>query len=101
MSIELPEAKILANQMNKELKGKSIKSCSLRDCDKLQKIGFMNRDSKSIDQLVNRAVVSVTSRGNSIRVRLDQEMNIILNPEYGGEIFYHSSESTVSREISR
>jgi formamidopyrimidine-DNA glycosylase len=99
MSIELPEAKILADQMNKELKGKRIKSYLLRDCGKLQKIGFINRDNKSFDQLVNREVESVISRGNSIRVKLDGGMNMILNPEYGGEIFYHSSEATVPEKF--
>ena len=95
MSIELPEAKILADQMNKELKGKRIKSYSLRDCEKLQRIGFMNIDSKSFDQLVDRVVESVTSRGNCMRVKLDEAMNMILSPEYGGEIFYRSGEGTV------
>jgi formamidopyrimidine-DNA glycosylase len=99
MSIELPEAKILADQMNKELRGKRIKSYRLRDCGKLQKIGFINRDSKSFDQLVNREVESVTSRGNSIRVKLDEGINMILSPEYGGEIFYHSHEATVPEKF--
>ena len=99
MSIELPEAKILADQMNKELKGKRIKSYRLRDCEKLQKIGFINRDNKSFDQLVNRQVESVTSRGNSIRVKLDEGVNMILSPEYGGEIFYHSHEATVPEKF--
>jgi formamidopyrimidine-DNA glycosylase len=99
MSIELPEAKILADQMNKELKRKRIKSYLLRDCGKLQKIGFINRDNKSFDQLVDREVESVTSRGNSIRVKLDEGMNMILSPEYGGEIFYHSHEATVPEKF--
>lgn len=99
MSIELPEAKILADQMNKVLKGKQITSYSLRDCEKLQKIGFMNRDSKSFDQLLNRVVEYVTSRGNCMRVKLDEGMNMILSPEYGGEIFYHSGEGTVPEKF--
>lgn len=99
MSIELPEAKILADQMDKELKGKRIKRYLLRGCEKLQKIGFINRDNKSFDQLVNREVESVISRGNSIRVKLDEGMNMILCPEYGGEIFYHSSEVTVPEKF--
>jgi formamidopyrimidine-DNA glycosylase len=99
MSIELPEAKILADQMNKELKGKRIKSYRLRDCEKLQKIGFINGDNKSFDQLVNREVESVISRGNSIRVKLDEGMNMILSPEYGGEVFYHSDEATVPEKF--
>ena len=95
MSIELPEAKILSEQMNRVLKDKRIRSYHLRDCERLQKIGFINRDIKAFDQLVNRKVESVTSRGNAIRMELDEGMNIILFPEYGGEVFYHSSGTTV------
>jgi len=95
MSIELPEAKILSEQMNRALKDKRIRSYHLRDCERLQKIGFINRDIKAFDQLVNRKVESVTSRGNAIRMELDEGMNIILFPEYGGEVFYHSSGTTV------
>ncbi len=85
--------------MNKELKGKQIKKYLLRDCEKLQRIGFINKDSKSFDQLLSRIVESVTSRGNSILVKLDEEMNLILSPEYGGEIFYHSTESAVPEKF--
>jgi len=91
MSIELPEAEILAAQMKKELQGKRIETYHLRNYERLQKIGFMNKDSKSFDLLVNRKVESVISRGNTIRVKLDSEMNLILAPEYGGEIFYHTN----------
>ena len=99
MSIELPEAKILAEQMNGALKGKRVKSYHLRDCERLQKVGFINRDIKAFDQLVNRRVESVTSRGNAIRVELDEGTNIILFPEYGGEVFYHTSEATVPEKF--
>jgi len=95
MSIELPETRILAEQMNKELRGKRIWHYHLRDCERLQKTGFINKDTKAFDQLVNREVESVTSRGNAILVKLDSKMNIILAPEYGGEIFYHSYETEV------
>ena len=99
MSIELPEAKILGEQMNRALRGKRIKSYHLRDCERLQKIGFINRDIKAFDQLVNRRVESVTSRGNAIRVELDEGMNVIPFPEYGGEVFYHPSEATVPEKF--
>jgi formamidopyrimidine-DNA glycosylase len=95
MSIELPEARILAEQMNKELRGKRVRSYHLKDCERLQKIGFINKDTEAFDQLLKREVESVTSRGNAILVKLDGKMNIILAPEYGGEIFYHSSETKV------
>lgn len=93
MSIELPEARILAEQMNRELRGKCIKDYSLLDYERLQRIGFINRDIKSFDQIVNRKIESVISRGNAIRMKLEGKLNIILSPEYGGEIFYHSQQS--------
>jgi formamidopyrimidine-DNA glycosylase len=76
--------------MNKELRGKEIISCSLRNCQRLQKIGFVNRDSSDFDKLVGRKIVSVISRGNVIRVKLEGDMNLILAPEYGGRILFHS-----------
>ncbi len=95
MSIELPEAKILAVQMDRELRGKCIKSYDLRDYARLQKIGMLNKDTKAFDRLVNRKVESVLSRGNVVRVRLSNAMNLIFAPEYGGKIFYHTSQKTV------
>jgi len=99
MSIELPEAKILAEQMNKELRGKRIKTYHLKDYERLQRIGFLNKDIKSFDQLVNGKVESTISRGNAIRVKLNNGVNLILNPEYGGEIFYHTSETTIPEKF--
>jgi formamidopyrimidine-DNA glycosylase len=95
MSVELPEAQILAGQMSKELLQKQIKSFHVQDYQKLQRIGFMNKDIKAFDQLMNRKVESIISRGNVIRVKLDLCLNLILAPEYGGSILYHTSRSTV------
>ncbi|MFW9998463.1 MAG: hypothetical protein ACFFD4_40890 [Candidatus Odinarchaeota archaeon] len=53
MSIELPEAKILAEQMNERLRGKRIKSYQLQDHEKLQRIGMINKDLKKFDMLVD------------------------------------------------
>jgi formamidopyrimidine-DNA glycosylase len=96
MSIELPEARILAEQMNKELVRKQIRAYQLKDWERLQRIGFVNRDIKAFDQLVNREVVSVVSRGNVIRVKLDNEVNLVLCPEYGGEVFFFASGKSVT-----
>ncbi|MCJ7610023.1 hypothetical protein MUP00_10225 [Candidatus Bathyarchaeota archaeon] len=95
MSIELPEAMILAEQMNSELISKRIRAYRLKDHERLQRIGFMNKDVKAFDQLLNARIVSVTSRGNAILIRLSNGANLILSPEYGGEIFYHSTQKTV------
>ena len=96
MSIELPEAKILAGQMEKELLGKQIVSFKLADYERLQKIGMLNKDERSFNRLVNREIKSIQSRGNSILVKFDSAMNLLLSPEYGGKIFYHASEEAVS-----
>ena len=99
MSIELPEAKILAKQMDKELRGKRVKSSHLKDCEKLQKIGFVNKEIKAFDQLVDGKIESITSRGNVIRVKLDNKTNLLLSPEYGGRVTYHASEKTVPDKL--
>ncbi len=90
MSVELPEALILAEQMNEELKGKRIESCRLRDCDRMRRIGFINEDLADFDRLVDGRVESAVSRGNTVLVKLDNGMNLIITPEYGGRVLYHS-----------
>ena len=90
MSVELPEARILARQMGSELPGKCIESCTLKDCERLQKIGFMNRDFADYQRLVGGAVESVMSRGNTVRVKLDNGWNLLVTPEYGGRVLYHA-----------
>jgi formamidopyrimidine-DNA glycosylase len=89
VSIELSEAHILAEQMNKELRGKCIKSYALEDYESLQRLGFVNKDLRVFEGLVNGKVESVTSRGNVILVKLDKRVNLILAPEYGGRVTYH------------
>ncbi|MCW3979340.1 MAG: hypothetical protein NWF12_06280, partial [Candidatus Bathyarchaeota archaeon] len=95
MSVELPEARILAEQMNEELPGKQIEACYPRDYERMQRIGFMNKDIDDYQRLVDGRVESVASRGNSILVRLDNGMNLFIAPEYGGRILYHESGDTV------
>ena len=97
MSVELPEAKILAEQMNLELRGKRVKSYLLKDYERLQRIGMMDKDLTSFNQLVDGKIDSVISRGNVIRVKFDNGTNLILGPEYGGKIFYHTDATNVPK----
>jgi formamidopyrimidine-DNA glycosylase len=97
MSVELPEAKILSEQMNLELKGKRVKSFLLKDYERLQRIGMMDKDLTSFNQLVDGKIETVASRGNVIRVKFDNGANLILGPEYGGEIFYHTDATNVPK----
>jgi formamidopyrimidine-DNA glycosylase len=89
MSVELPEARILAEQMNAELPGKKVQSIQLRDYERMQKIGFMNKDLKEYDRLIDGTVTSVTSRGNTVLTELDNGMNLLIAPEYGGRVLNH------------
>jgi formamidopyrimidine-DNA glycosylase len=97
MSVELPEAKILAEQMNHELRDKRVKSYLLKDCERLQRIGMMDKDLTSFNQLVDGKIETVASRGNVIHVKFDNGANLILGPEYGGEIFYHKDATNVPK----
>jgi len=99
LSIELPEAQILAAQMNKELLGKQIQTSQLQDYQRLQRIGFINKALSAFVQLNRGRIESVVSRGSVIRVKLDNGMNLILAPEYGGKILYHTKEKTVPAKV--
>ena len=99
MSIELPEALILAEQMNKEVLGKQIKSYELQDYERLQKIGFLNKNIKEFDLLLNHKIKSITSRGNLIRLVLDNNSNLLIGPEYGGKVLYHKNDKELPEKI--
>ncbi len=98
MSVELPEAYILATQMSKELIGKTVSGCNLQNCANYQHLGFINTYLSDFDQLTAHKVESVVSRGNTIRVQLDGGINLLLAPEYGGVILYHPNGSTIPKK---
>lgn len=99
MSIELPEAFILVEQINKEIIGKQIQSYDLHDYERLQKIGFINKNIKEFDLLLNRKIKSITSRGNLIRLVLDNKINLLIGPEYGGKVLYHKNDKKLTEKI--
>jgi formamidopyrimidine-DNA glycosylase len=93
MSVELPEAMILAEQMNKTLIDKQIKTCEVRDYKKLQKVGFFNKNIRDFDRLIGCKIVSIHHRGAVIRIQMNKKMNLILGPDYGANIRYHEKEA--------
>ncbi len=93
MSIEYPEAQILAKQLDETIKGEIVESYDIKDCEKLQKIGFVNRNLDDFKLLVGRRILEVGASGNTIRVRLDRGVNLMLAPEYGGIVLYHKSDT--------
>ena len=88
MSIELPEAKILAKQLDQAITGKTIKEYDLKDVERMIKIGFLNEDLSEFKPIKDKKVLGATSRGNTIRVQLSDETNILIGPEYGGVLTY-------------
>ncbi|MHA2125458.1 MAG: DNA-formamidopyrimidine glycosylase family protein [Promethearchaeota archaeon] len=97
--MELPEAKILADQMKKEIIGKQIRSYELQDYERLQKIGFLNKNIKEFDQLLDRKIKSITSRGNLILLAFDSNLNLLIGPEYGGKVLYHKDDTKIPKKI--
>jgi formamidopyrimidine-DNA glycosylase len=91
MSFEYPEARLLATQLDETIKGKTIESYDLRDYEKIHRIGFINKDLNDFKRLIGRRIEGASSSGNTIRVRLDHEVNLLLAPEYGGVILYHQA----------
>jgi formamidopyrimidine-DNA glycosylase len=89
MSVEAAEAKILANQLEETLVGKKIMKADLKDYERLQRIGFINKELTDYNNLLNGVVESVKFRGNSVLVKLDNSWNLLIGPEYGGRIRHH------------
>ena len=67
----------------------------MQNSQKLQKVGFINKDLSDFTRLIDGRIEAVVSRGNVIRVNLDKGMNLILAPEYGGKILYKEKDSMV------
>jgi formamidopyrimidine-DNA glycosylase len=85
--------------MSKELVGKKIESWQLSEVEKLQKSKMVSRSLKSFDKLKGKSIKSVVSRGNGIRVKLDDEMNLFLAPEYGAAFGYHMDSTSLPKKI--
>jgi formamidopyrimidine-DNA glycosylase len=93
VSVELPEAYILAGEMNSELRGKEIAGFTLKNHERLQRLGFVTNDSSAFEGLLGGRIGSIVTRGNVIRVKLDNGLNLILALEYGGTVQYHVGNS--------
>jgi formamidopyrimidine-DNA glycosylase len=91
MSIECTEAHILADQMGKEIVGKTINGYEVQNIGQLQQKGFISKNAV-FDQIVGCKILAVTSRGNTILVKLGNGWNLVLAPEYGGIIQLHQQQ---------
>ena len=73
MSVELPETQILAEQMTSTLLEKKIKSCEIQDSEKLQHVGFMNKNLKDYDRMIGCKIKTITQRGNVIWIKMNKK----------------------------
>ncbi len=86
MSIELPEARIFAAQMQDALPGKVIESYDTQDIDRMLKMVGDKMHLFDFAGVEGRTVEAVTARGNTIRMMLSGGFNVLHGPEYGGRI---------------
>lgn len=86
MSIELPEARIIAEQLEAELPGRRPAECRLQNAARMQQIGFINRDATAFEAIIGHEVREVAHRGNTVLVHFDNEVTLLIAPEYGGEV---------------
>lgn len=99
MSVELPEAMILAKQMDEELVGKIVESCRLADYESMQRLNLINKDISDFKRLVGGKIDAVVSRGCTILVKLNNDMNLTIEPGQGGGFLYHSSEAMLHETV--
>lgn len=94
-SVEGSEAAILAGQMRRELLGKKVGGFELRDSGRMQQMGFLNKDARDYEHLTGGTVRAVAARGNTIVLSLDNGCNLVLFPEYGGEVFFWKKDAAL------
>jgi formamidopyrimidine-DNA glycosylase len=99
VSIELPEAHILAKQMKTELVGKVIEDFELANYEKLQRQTFFNENLRDYELLKKARVIDVSSVGVVIRVHFHRKNSLLLSPELGGFLLYHPDEGTLPKKF--
>jgi formamidopyrimidine-DNA glycosylase len=99
VSIEFPEAYILAQQMNKELTGKQPLTCTLQNCTKLQNLGFINTHISDFERLCNKTIKTVICQGTGIQTKFSDALNLLLAPEYGGIILFHKKSDLTPKKF--
>ena len=95
MAIELPEALNLTEQMDGELKGKSIVSAEMTEaCDSLRSQGFVNVPAQEfVDAVTGTTIAGVVSAGKCIYVRLEGGSIVALSLETSGRILFHPADA--------
>jgi formamidopyrimidine-DNA glycosylase len=86
---ELPDILVLAQQMNTELKGKTIKHAQFNEK------GYYNLAKEDFEAaLIEKTVQSVTGRGKWVYVKLDHGMYLQFG-EHTGHVLYHTQKESI------
>ncbi len=92
--VDLPEALLLAEQMNKEISGKTVVNVTLKDYS--HKTMFINLSPKEFEQQIkNKKILSTFAKGKWIFSRFETEKILAIAPEMGGDILFHKNETTI------
>jgi formamidopyrimidine-DNA glycosylase len=93
--VELPEAMLLSQQMNKELAGKTIKKAFIDNFKPT--IFFLNVSvNEFIESVTNCTIESVFCRGKWIYLELNSGQFFATAPEMGANILFHEEDSEKS-----
>lgn len=85
MSIEGPEARILAEQLQSEIPGRRVTQVVVGDLGRLLPSGLAGSVG-AFQRLAGHQVERVRARGNTVDVVLDSGLHLIVGAEYGGWI---------------
>lgn len=95
--VELPEAMLIANQINEELSGKQIKSVNFDNYN--PKTLFMNLSSDEfIDSVVNTRIISSYAKAKWIFIEFDTKLILATAPELGADILFHKDEAALPKK---
>lgn len=98
MAFELPEALNIANQMDKELKGKKIKHAIIDEKESASQLRMkmINLQPKEFTStLEGRTFKSIHSQGKGIYVDLGNDLNLIFGLETSGKLLFYKNIATI------
>lgn len=92
--VDLPEALLIANQMDKEISGKSIVNVIQREFN--PKTMFFNLSAEEFEhQIKNDKILSTYSKGKWIFSKFKSNKILGINPEMGADILYHRNRESI------
>lgn len=90
MGFELPEAAIVAGQMNQVMRGRTLQNAQLNDSDWLIRNGYINRTPDQWQRELNGLIVDyVTAKGRWIFVHFDVDVFLLLALLSRGKVRYY------------